>query len=76
MNRYWLARERSYSNQGAAQAGKLAVGASAAGVCWPGSAAQPGRYYDEETGIYAEGAGPQAWAMLGIAALGQKHPRV
>lgn len=74
LSRYWLARARSYGSQGAAQAGKLAVGASAAEMCWPGGAAQPANYYDEATGIYAEGAGSQAWAILGVAALGQEVP--
>lgn len=74
LGRYWLTRARSYSSQGAAQAGKLAVGASAAEMCWPGSAAQPANYYDGTTGIYAEGAGSQAWAILGVTALGQTVP--
>jgi len=71
---YWLARARSYSSQGAAQAGKLAAGAVAGEMCWPRSAPQPRDYYDETTGIYAEGAGPQAWAMLGEASLDRAIP--
>lgn len=74
LSRYWLARARSYSSQGAAQAGKLAAGAVAGEMCWPRSAAQPRDYYDEATGIYAEGAGPQAWAMLGEASLDRTIP--
>ena len=74
LSHYWLAHARSYSGQGAAQAGKLAVGAVAGKMCWPRSAVQPGDYYDETTGIYAEGSGPQAWAILGEVSLDQAVP--
>lgn len=74
LSRYWLARARSYSSQGAAQAGKLAAGAAAGEMCWPRSAAQPRDSFDETTGIYAEGAGPQAWAMLGEVSLNRAIP--
>ena len=71
---YWMARARSYSSQGAAQAGKLAAGAIAGEMCWPRGAAQPRDYYDDSTGIYAEGAGPQAWAILGEVSLDRAIP--
>lgn len=71
---YWLGRAAIYSRAGAAQAGKLAVGMIANKVCWPGAAVQPGAYYSETSGIYAVGAGPQAWAILGTIALSQTVP--
>ena len=35
---------------------------------------QPSAYYSPTSGIYAEGAGPQAWAILGTLALSQTVP--
>lgn len=71
---YFLSRAPAYSALGAAQAGKLAVGMVATGACWPRAAVQPSAYYDESRGAYATGAGPQAWAILGGAALSETVP--
>jgi hypothetical protein len=71
---YWLGRASPYSRAGGAQAGKLAVGMAATGTCWPRPAVHPDAYYSPTSGIYAEGAGPQAWAILGAAALSQTVP--
>jgi Squalene-hopene cyclase C-terminal domain len=71
---YLVSRAAPYSAQGAAQAGKLAVGMVATGACWPRMTTPPGGYYDAASGAYATGAGPQAWAMLGAAALGENVP--
>ncbi|PKO22359.1 MAG: hypothetical protein CVU38_09900, partial [Chloroflexi bacterium HGW-Chloroflexi-1] len=68
---YWLGRARTYSSAGGAQAGKLAVGMIATETCWPRTALQPSAYYSETSGIYATGGGPQAWAILGTAALSE-----
>jgi hypothetical protein len=71
---YWLVRASAYSTTGGAQAGKLAVGMSAAQTCWPHSSLRPGAYYDAASGAYATGAGPQAWAILGTVALTESVP--
>lgn len=71
---YWLGRAGPYSRAGGAQAGKLAVGMAAADICWPQPAVQPSAYYSPTSGIYAEGAGPQAWAILGTLALSRTVP--
>jgi len=66
---YWLGRAQPYSHLGAAQAGKLAVGMIATETCWPRAAVRPSAFYSATSGIYAAGAGPQAWAILGTVAL-------
>jgi hypothetical protein len=71
---YFLSRAAHYSGLGAAEAGKLAVGVIATGMCFPQAAVQPSAYYDEASGEYASGAGPQAWAILGGAAMGEVVP--
>lgn len=71
---YWVGRAGPYSRAGGAQAGKLAVGMVATDACWPRPAVHPSSYYSPTSGIYAEGAGPQAWAILGTVALSQTVP--
>jgi hypothetical protein len=74
LSNYWLGRAQSYSSVGAAEAGKLMVGAVAADICWPYNAMQPGAYYSETSGVYGVGAGRQAWAILGTVALSETVP--
>jgi len=71
---YWLGRAQSYSSAGAAEAAKLAVGALATDICWPRNAVRPSAYYSETAGAYGFGAGRQAWAILGTAALSETVP--
>ena len=66
----------AYAASGSAATGKLALGLSAGGGCYPHGAALPTTFYITATGIYssgfgAGGAGPQAWGMLGTKALSQ-----
>jgi hypothetical protein len=74
-----LATAAAYSTDGVAAAGKLAIGLSAAGDCYPAAAARPETAYVAATGVYSGGygtggAGPQSWAMLGTHALSQTIP--
>jgi hypothetical protein len=71
---YWLRRAPKFSRSGGVEAGKLAVGMIASHTCWPRATIQPSAYYSETSGIYAAGAGPQAWAILGTAALSETVP--
>lgn len=69
----------NFSNIGAAAAGKLAVGLSAGGGCYPFNATRPADTYVAASGIYTGGygagaAGAQAWGILGTAALSQTVP--
>jgi hypothetical protein len=63
-----------YTQQGAGQAGKFAVGLVAADGCWPYGAVEPSTFYSPTTGQYAEGAGLQSWAILGTLALSETVP--
>jgi hypothetical protein len=71
---YWLANAATYSADGPANAGKLAVALAASGTCWPGDALLPSSYYTGTAGIYSPHTGFQAWAMLGTIALSQTLP--
>ncbi len=71
---YFLGKSGEYTQYGASNAGKLAVGMAAAGVCLPHGTKSPADFYDPTTGIYEAGAGLQAWAMLGTAALSETLP--
>ncbi len=74
---YMLGKAVDYSDAGDT-AGKLAAGLVGASGCWPYGAAQPLDYFDpltgEFSGQYGQGAGPQAWGMLGTASLSQTIP--
>lgn len=61
---------RKYSKLGASSAGKLALALTSAKVCFQKKTRLPDAYYDSSTGKYHEGAGHQAFAILGTAALG------
>lgn len=71
---FLLPNSVDYSNDGAAEAGKLAIGSIAASYHSPTGTLTPSDYYSATTGIYAEGAGYQSWAMLGASALGETIP--
>ena len=71
---YWLGRAQAYSSAGAAEAGKLAVGVVETDIGWPGNAVRPSAYYNATDGTYGVGAGRQAWAILGTAALSETVP--
>lgn len=69
----------AYAKNGAAAAGKLAVGVSAANGCYPHNALRPSDTYLSSSGIYtggfgAGGAGPQSWGILGTLALSETVP--
>jgi hypothetical protein len=71
---YWLANGAAYAKKSGDAAGKLAVGLQSACACWPSSALHPTAYYNASSGMYANGAGPQAWAILGSLSLGDSVP--
>lgn len=73
---YLLSKGGPYSNSGAAEAGKMAVGLAATGGCWPAGAKEPMAHYRPATGVFGSfyGSGPQAWAILGTRALAQPVP--
>ncbi|MCD6302879.1 MAG: hypothetical protein J7M15_05065 [Anaerolineae bacterium] len=55
-------------------AGKLALGLSSHDTCWPHDAGHPLDYFEVDTGSFAAGAAPHAFAMLGTAALSHTIP--
>jgi hypothetical protein len=67
-------RATRYSRQGAAEAGKLAVAAVAAGGCRTTRSLQPSAYFSPTLGAYAPDNGFNAWGILGTLALGQAAP--
>ncbi len=71
---YWMANGTTYAKKGADSAGKLAVGLQSACACWPSSAPHPAAFYNASSGMYANGAGPQSWAILGSLALRDSVP--
>lgn len=71
---YVLANGATLANTSVAGAGKLAIGLSAVDSCWPSGAKMPLDYYDSATGVFDQGSGFQAWAMLGTRALSQAVP--
>ncbi len=74
LGQYWMANATTYAQKGADSAGKLAVGSQSASACWLASAPRPAAFYDAASGMYADGAGPQSWAILGTLALGDTVP--
>lgn len=64
----------TYSQGGAAAAGKLATALSATQACLPADALTPADYFDPATGTFATDAGPLAWAILGSLALAEETP--
>lgn len=75
---YVMSKGAAHSRTGADAAGKLAVGLSAAGSCWPLGALRPTDFYSPTTGAftgaYGVGCGSQSWAILGTLALDQAVP--
>lgn len=69
-----MANGTTYAGKGGDSAGKLAVGLQAANACWLATASRPAAFYDATGGMYANGAGPQSWAILGASALGDTVP--
>lgn len=65
---------RKYSKSGASSAGKLAVAVSGSSSCFQQNSRTPADYYNSDTGVYKEGAGHQAWSILGTVALAQSVP--
>jgi hypothetical protein len=74
LHSYWLGRAPIYSRTSAAAAGKLAIGMIATEACWPHATVSPGAFYNPTSGVYAAGAGPQAFAILGVVATGETVP--
>jgi hypothetical protein len=64
----------TYSSQGVAEAGKLAVALAGAEACWPADAVRPQAYYSETVGAFSPDAGFLAWGILGTLALGEETP--
>ncbi len=58
----------------ASSAGKLGVGSQKSSLTYQATWPKPSTYYNSSTGIYQNGAGPQAWAILGALALGENVP--
>lgn len=71
---YLLHNGATYSNSGAASAGKFSVGITGAHWCFPYNTKSPSKEFNPNTGVYAEGAGLQSWAMLGVNAKGENAP--
>lgn len=65
---------KPYAKQGAAEAGKLAIAISGSSSCFPKNTKTPADYYNPDTDTYGEGAGRQAFGILGTAALAQVVP--
>lgn len=65
---------RSFADDGAGAAGKVAVALAAADGCRPARLMTPMDFFDDETGVFAPDSGFNAWGMLGTAALGQTAP--
>ncbi|MCS6826726.1 MAG: terpene cyclase/mutase family protein [Caldilinea sp.] len=74
LDAYLRPRARSYSLSGAAAAGKLAVAFAAADACRPARTVKPSFHYSDTLGAYAADSGPNAWAILGAAAVGEQIP--
>ena len=64
----------AFTQQGAGQAGKFAVGLIASDGCWPYTAIAPSTYYNADTGQYSVGAFNHSLAILGTLALGESVP--
>ncbi|GAB4474237.1 MAG: hypothetical protein Kow0088_10150 [Anaerolineales bacterium] len=71
---YMMANGASFTQSSVGAAGKFAVAASASDLCVPFQAQSPSDFYNSSTGQYHQDAGPQAWAILGTAALSQTVP--
>ncbi|MBN1536965.1 MAG: hypothetical protein JW908_09560 [Anaerolineales bacterium] len=71
---FLLPNSVDYSGDGAPEAGKLAISSILASYTSPSGTLTPSDYYSATTGIYAEGAGYQSWAMLGVSMLGETIP--
>lgn len=74
LDAYLLPRARSFSLSNAAAAGKLAVAFAAADACRPARTVKPSFHYSETLGAYAPDSGPNAWAILGAAAVNEAIP--
>jgi hypothetical protein len=68
---YAAANGASYSREGVAAAGKLALALTGVDGCWPADALTPSAYYSPTIGALAGDAGPLALGMLGALALGE-----
>lgn len=74
---YMMGHSASFARNGAASAGKVAVGLVATDGCRPYGTKSPLDFYDPATGVFSDtyqGAGSQAWGILGVAALNQGVP--
>jgi hypothetical protein len=65
---------KRYSKSNASAAGKLALALIGSKGCFPNKTRLPENFYDENTGIYMEGAGPQSYALLGTHSVGDVIP--
>ncbi len=74
LSNYLLLKGAAFTKGGSASAGKLSVGLSGSQGCQPYRSQSPSGNYDSATGIYAEGAGNQSWAMLGVSAISETIP--
>ena len=64
-----LAVVPAYTRGGAAAAGKSAAGLAATKLCLPAVAMRPDHFYIPTSAIYSIQSGPNAWALLGAAAI-------
>lgn len=74
LQQYWFKNSPAFSRNRVENSGKLAAGLAATGSCWPPNTRRPGEFYNPATGAYSPYSGFQAWAMLGVKALGQPIP--
>lgn len=64
-----------YSKSSAGAAGKMMAGAVAAHSCIPSGSLSPTDWYSPTLGAYSgDGTGDNAWAMLGVEAMGEAPP--
>jgi hypothetical protein len=59
----------AHTQQGVAEAGKIAVALAAAGGCWPADALSPSSYYSPTIQSFSDQTGFLAWSILGALAL-------
>lgn len=71
---YFLIKGADIADDDAGNAGKLAVGLAASGLCYPYGAPTPMDYYDPGTGLYDPLPPNHAMAIVGTAALSQTIP--
>ncbi len=74
LSSYFLIDGQAIASKNGGKAGKLAVGLSATGLCYPYDSPTPMDYYQSSTGLYNPVTSNQAFAILGTVALSHTVP--